>query len=118
VNHHAVPEVASKRQLIGPLFDGVSVGVFVPLPGEPLHALENGPCDFGRRAVEGGELNVLFLAEVDADQGVESVQQLLQGVDIIDVRLFKPLDPLDDRRVVVHHRDGCVGKTNQLAHSG
>ena len=71
-----------------------------------LHPLEHRSRELRRRGVERGELDVLLLAEVHADQRVEAVQQLLHSVDVGRVCFSKPLDPRDDRLVVVDHRHG------------
>ena len=89
------------------------MGVFMRVPSQCLHALEDSLCDL-RCSVEGGELDVLLLAEMHADQRVEAVQQLLQRLDVLGIRLLEPVDPPHDCLVVVHHRDGCVSESDEL----
>lgn len=44
------------------------MGVLVGVAGQRLHALEDSPRDLRRRRVERRKLEVLLLAEVDADE--------------------------------------------------
>ena len=78
--------------------------MFVSVPGCSFHAPEHGLRGFAWRGVEGRQLEVLLLPEVDADQGVQPVEQLLERVDVVDVGTLEPLDTRDDRLVVVDHR--------------
>jgi hypothetical protein len=47
------------------------------------------------------------------DQRVQSVQQLLQRVDVGDVGRLQAFDAGDDRVVVMHHRDRRVGEADE-----
>ena len=57
-------------------------------PRQRLHALEDRLGELRRSGVEGRD-GVVLLAEVHADQRVEAIQQLLQGVDVVDVGLLE-----------------------------
>lgn len=77
------------------------------------HVLENAVNYLFRLGVENRELDVLLLAEVDADQRIQSVEQLLQGVNLIGRRLSQPVDAFDDRLVVVNHWDRRIPKADE-----
>ena len=53
---------------------------------------------------------LVLLPEVDADEGVEAVQELLQGRDVLLVRLGELGDPGADREVVVGERAVASGE--------
>jgi hypothetical protein len=92
--------------------------VVVGVARRGLHPLEHGVGDLGRRGVERRELEVLLLAEVDADQRVEPVQQLLERVDVVDVGTGEPVDARHDRLVVVDIGAAASGKPSSLDRSG
>lgn len=77
------------------------------------HALEHAVNYLFRLRGENRELDVLLLAEVDADQRIQSLEQFLQGVDLIGRCLSQPVDEFDDRLVVMHHWDRRIPKADE-----